>query len=142
MRFVHALTRRRGRRIAVNEPIVRLVYERTSPPGEDSGVEPLIAVCATEEEAEQIKEASSSRGRYASWEKLPLHGAAGRTAPLVDGEIVHVLLLGGGEDGPDDPIGVAVYTDRDAAEQRAVEEFRQCREPGYHAVSLPIGWRA
>lgn len=124
------------------EPIVRLVYERTSPPGEDSGVEPLIAVCATEDEAEQIKEASSSRGRYVSWENLPLQGAAGRTAPLVDGEVVHVVLLGGGEAGPHDPIGVAVYTDRDTAQRRAVEEFRRTRDPGYHAVSLPIGWRA
>lgn len=77
------------------EPNVRLVYERTSPPGVDSGVEPLIAVCATEEAAEQIREESFSRGRYASWEELPLRGAADRTGPLPEGEIVHVVLLGG-----------------------------------------------
>lgn len=125
------------------EPIVRLVYERTSPPGVDSGVEPLIAVCATKEAAEQIKEESSSRGRYASWEELPLHGAADRAGPLPEGEIVHVVLLGGGEtEGPHDPIGVAVYTDREAADRRATDEHRQTGDPGYHTVSLSIGWRA
>lgn len=135
---------RKRMRNAVREPIVRLVYERTSPFGVDAGVEPLIAVCATEEEAEQLKEESSSRGRYASWEKHPLQGAAERADPLADGEIVHVVLLGGGdiEDGPDDPAGVAVYADWDTAEQRAAEEFRKTGSPGYRAVSLPIGWRA
>ncbi len=130
----------RRKKIAVHGPIVWLVYERTTPFGTDSGVEPLIAVCATEEEAEQIKEVSSSRGRYGSWEKHPLQGAADRTSPLVDGEIVQVVLLGGGEEGRD-PIGVAVYTDREAAVQRAVDEIRENGDPDYHAVPLPIGWR-
>lgn len=123
---------------------MRLVYERTAPFGVDAGVEPLIAVCATEAEAEQVKEASSSRGRYASWESHPLQGATGRTGPLADGEIVHVVLLGGSDidEGPEDPIGVAVYAEREAAERRAVEEFRKTGSPGYHAVSLPVGWRA
>lgn len=128
----------------MNEPIVRLVYERTSPPGVDSGVEPLIAVCATEEEAEQIREMSSSHHRYASWERHPLQDAAGRTVPLAHGEIVHVVLLGGsgGEAGPEDPIGIAVYTGSEAAEQRAIEESRRHGDPGYHVVPLHIGWRA
>lgn len=124
------------------EPLVRLVYERTAPPGADAGVEPLIAVCATEEEAAQIKEVSASRGRYASWEGLPLQDAAARTDPLASGEIVHLVLLGGGEPDPErDPIGIAVFTDRDAADRRALEERRQTGDPGYHAVSLPIGWK-
>jgi hypothetical protein len=38
----------------------------------------------------------------------------------VIGEIVHVVLLGGGsEGGPENPIGIAVYTDPEAAERRA-----------------------
>ncbi|WP_243789748.1 hypothetical protein [Saccharopolyspora gloriosae] len=126
------------------EPVVRLVYERTSPRGVDSGVEPLIAVCAGVDEAERIKERSSARGRYVSWEEHPLAGSAEKTAALVDGEIIHVVLLGGGDvdGGPDDPIGIAVYAGREAAELRAVEEHRRTGSPGYHAVSLPIGWRA
>ncbi|MFR9731375.1 hypothetical protein ACL03H_19280 [Saccharopolyspora sp. MS10] len=121
-----------------------LVYERTSPPGGDSGAEPLIAVCAEENEAQRVKERSSARGRYASWEEHSLNGFAGRTASLVDGEIVHVVLLGGSDidEGPDDPIGVAVCADREAAERRAVKEFRETGSPGYRTVSLPIGWRA
>ncbi|MHA6798711.1 hypothetical protein [Bounagaea algeriensis] len=129
----------------MTESIVRLVYERTAPFGVDAGVEPLIAVCATEEEAELIRAESTARDRYASWEKHPLQGAAGRTTPLADGEIVHVVLLGGGNepDDPDrDPIGVAVYTDRQAAERRATEEWLHSGDPGYHATSLLIGWRA
>ena len=127
----------------MHEPIVRLVYERTSPPGVDSGVEPLIAVCATEEQAERIKATSSSRRRYASWEKLPLQGASGRTSPLGEGEIVHVVLLGDAQPEPErDPIGVAVHTDRDAADRRAADEIRRSGDRGYHVVSLPIGWRA
>ncbi|MBA8824254.1 hypothetical protein FHX42_001583 [Saccharopolyspora lacisalsi] len=125
----------------MREPIVRLVHERTSPPGVDAGVEPLIAVCATEEEAESIGEASSARGRYASWEHHPLQGAAGRTA-LVDGEMTHVVLIGDVEAEPRDPIGIAVRTDRNAAEQRAADELRRSGGSGCHAVSLPIGWRA
>ncbi|GAB2763684.1 hypothetical protein GCM10027174_45460 [Salinifilum aidingensis] len=129
----------------MTEPIVRLVYERTAPPGVDAGVEPLIAVCATEEEAERIKAESAARDRYASWETHPLRGAAGRTTPLADGEIVHVVLLGGGNEPDDperDPIGVAVYTDGEAAERRAAEERLRSGDPGYHAISLTIGWRA
>ncbi|WP_242907283.1 hypothetical protein [Actinomadura terrae] len=119
------------------------MYERTSPPGEDSGAEPLIAVCATAREADQVKEASSVRSRYASWEEFRLQGAADRTGPLADGETVHIVLLGGGEPDPErDPIGVAVFTDRDAADRCALDERRRSGDPGYHAISLPIGWRA
>ncbi|MEU6132135.1 hypothetical protein ABZ805_23415 [Saccharopolyspora sp. NPDC047091] len=119
---------------------MRVVYERTSPPG----VEPLIAVCAGEVEAERIKEQSSAGGRYASWEEHPLIGSAEGTTSLADGEVIHVVLLGGDDvdGGPDDPIGIAVYADRDAAERRAAEEHLKTGSPGYHAVSLPIGWRA
>ncbi len=135
---------RKRKKSAVHEPIVRLVYERTHPFGVDAGVEPLIAVCATEEEAEQIKEESSSRERYASWEKHPLQSHITRSAPLVNGEVVHIVLLGGGgsAEWPDDPTGIAVYDDRQAAEQRADEEYRNTGRPGYHAISLPIGWHA
>lgn len=139
---MRGFTRRQGKKSAAREPVVRLVYERTSPHGVDSGVEPLIAVCAQEDEAERIKERSSARGRYASWEEHPLTGAE-ETVRLVEGTIVHVVLLGGDDvdEGPEDPIGVAVYADREAAEQRAAEEHRTTGSPGYHAVSLPIGWR-
>lgn len=110
----------------------------------DTGVEPLIAVCADDDEAQRVEEISAAHDRYASWEKHSLNGSAGRTAPLVDGEIVHAVLLGGSDidEGPEDPIGIAVYTDREAAERRAAEELRKTGSPGYHAVSLPIGWRA
>jgi hypothetical protein len=124
------------------EPLIRLVYERTAPPGVDAGIEPLIAVCATEAEAEQVKAASTARGHYASWETLPVHGAAG-TGPLTDGTIVHLVLLGGGEADPErDPIGVAVYSEPDTARRRARQELRQSGDPGHHVRSLPIGWRA
>ncbi|PRW62950.1 hypothetical protein [Actinopolyspora mortivallis] len=123
-------------------PIVRLVYERTSPPGVDAGVEPLIAVCATEEEAEHLEQVSSSRGRYALWEEHPLQGAAGRTTPLVDGEMVHLVLLGDVDADPRDPIGIAVHTDRQAAERHAAEQAHSTGDADYYAVSLPIGWRA
>lgn len=141
---MHGFFRSSRNNPAGREPVVRLVYERTSPPGEDSGAEPLIAVCADEAEAERVEESSSARGRYASWEEHPLHGGAGRVRPLVDGEIVHLVLLGGSdiEQGPEDPIGVAAYADREAAERRAAEELRKTGSPGYRAVSLPIGWRA
>jgi len=104
----------------------------------------LIAVCADENEAEEVKQNSSANGRYASWEEHSLNSVAERVAPLVDGEIVHVVLLGGSdiEEGPEDPIGIAVYADREGAERRVVEELRTTGSPGYHAVSLPIGWRA
>lgn len=129
----------------VPELIVRLVYERTMLFGTDDGVEPLIAVCATEEEAERIRVESAARNRYASCEKHPLQGLSGRTDPLRSGEVVHVVLLGGlHEPGvpPRDPIGVAVYSDEEAAQRRAAEEHQRTGDPGYHAVSLPIGWRA
>lgn len=127
----------------MREPLVRLVYERTAPPGTDSGVEPLIAVVATEEEAERLKAVSASRGRDASWEALPLQGPGDRTAPLAPGVVVHLVLLGGGGPDPErDPIGIAVFTDREAAERRALEERCRAGDPGYHAVSLPIGWTA
>ncbi|MHA6802969.1 hypothetical protein [Salinifilum ghardaiensis] len=126
----------------MREPIVRLVYERTSPPGVDAGIEPLIAVCATEDEAESLEQVSAARGRYASWEHHTLQDAAGRTAPLVDGEMVHVVLLGEVNAEPRDPTGIAVYTDRTAAEQRADDELQRTGDSDYHTVSLPIGWRA
>lgn len=129
-------------RLVVVEPAVRLVYERTSPPGEDSGVEPLIAVCATEAEAEHIvTEAKAVRGRYASFERHLLRDTTDRTTPVVEGAVVHVVLLGGGDAGPEDPIGIAVYADREPAQQRAVHERDQTGSPGYHVISLPIGWR-
>ncbi|WP_017975545.1 hypothetical protein [Actinopolyspora halophila] len=126
----------------MREPIVWLVYERTSPPGIDAGVEPLIAVCATEAEAENLGRASSARGRYASWEKHPLQSAADRVDPLVDGEMVHVVLLGDVDADPRDPIAIAVHTDRHAAEQRTAEELHHTGDSDHHTISLPIGWRA
>lgn len=126
----------------MREPIVRLVYERTSPPGVDAGVEPLIAVCVTEDEAEQIRDASSARGRYASWEEHTLQGTAGGYTRLIDGEMVHLVLLGDVDADPRDPAGIAVYTGRNAAEQRAADEVRHTGDSDYQTVSLPIGWRA
>lgn len=128
---------------AVAEPIVGLVHERTASFGVGAGVEPLIAVCTAEDDAERIEAESASRNRYASWEERPLQGAAGRTTPLTDGEIVHGVLLGGGNEPDDadrDPIGVAVCTDGGTAEQRATEEWQHSGDPGYHAISPPIGW--
>ncbi|GAA2330098.1 hypothetical protein GCM10009854_01100 [Saccharopolyspora halophila] len=126
----------------MREPIVRLVYERTAAPGVDGGVEPLIAVCATEDEAEDLRRASAIRGRYASWEHHPLRGAAGRAAPLLDGEMVRVVLIGDVEAEHRDPIGTAVYAEREAAEQRAADELFRTGDTAYHARTLPIGWRA
>lgn len=126
----------------MREPTVRLVYERTSPPGVDAGVEPLIAVCATEEEAEDLRKASDARGRHASWEEHQLQDAADRASPLVNGEMVHVVLLGDVQAEPRDPIGIAIYTDREAAERRTSDELHRTGDSGYHTVSLHIGWRA
>ncbi|MHA6800248.1 hypothetical protein [Bounagaea algeriensis] len=126
----------------MREPIVRLVYERTAAPGVDGGVEPLIAVCATEDEAEDLRKASAIRGRYASWEQHPLQGAAGRTAPLVDGEVVHVVLIGDVAAEHRDPIGIAVYTEHEAAERRTSDELRQTGDTTCRTRTLPIGWRA
>ena len=125
----------------MREPTVRLVYERTSPPGVDAGVEPLIAVCTTEEEAEDVRRASDAGGRYASWEEHPLQGAAGRTSALVNGEMVHVVLLGDVQAEPRDPIGIAIYTEREEAERRTADELHRTGDPGYRTVSLRIGWR-
>ncbi|WP_232512797.1 hypothetical protein [Actinopolyspora erythraea] len=118
------------------------MYERTSPPGDDAGAEPLIAVCATEEAAKNLERASSARGRYASWEEHPLQGAGGRTALLVDGEVVHLVLLGDVDAEPRDPIAVAVHADRHVAQQRTTEESHRTGDSEYHTVSLPVGWRA
>lgn len=141
---MHDSTKRQQAGSAKREPVVRLVYERTATPGEDTGVEPLIAVCADESEAEQVREISAARGRCSSWEEHPLAGGVSRDSPLMQGEIVHLVLLGGHESGqgPEDPIGIAVYADRHAAERRAAEELRVTGSPGYHALSLPIGWRS
>lgn len=126
----------------MREPIVRLVYERTMPPGVDAGIEPLIAMSATEDEAENIRQASATRDRYASWEEHPLQGAGGRATPLIDGEMVHVVLLGTVDADPRDPIGIAVYTDRNVAEQCTADERHHTGDSDYHTISLPIGWRA
>lgn len=121
------------------EPIVRLVYERTSPPGVDAGIEPLIAVCATEQAAEELRVAGSHRGRYVSWEALPLTGG---TSDLIGDEVVHVVLLGNVGAEPRDPIGIAIYTDRHSADSRVTEEVRRTGDTDYRAVSLHVGWRA
>lgn len=127
----------------MTEPVVRLVYQRTSPPGEDAGVEPLIAVCVTEEEAEKVKTESSSQGHYVSWEEHPLQGAEAWETPLAGGLMVHAVLQGGNgaEQAGEDPIGIAVYAGLETAEQRADEERRLNQDPGCHAVSFPVGWR-
>ncbi|ANY08257.1 hypothetical protein [Pseudonocardia sp. HH130630-07] len=107
-------------------------------------MEPLIAVCADEDEARRIEADSSARGRHVSWEEHPLQGTDREVGPLEVGRIVHVVLLGGSDivDGPDDPIGIAVYADGEAAERRAAEELRTTGSPGYRAIALPVGWRA
>lgn len=123
---------------------VRLVYERTDPPGEDSpNVEALIAVCGTEEQARRVEQESACRGRYASWEEHPLQGAfRGSTTPLAEGEVVHIVLLGDGPPNPErDPIGIAVFAEWNAANRRAANESHNTGDPGYNVVSLPIGWR-
>jgi hypothetical protein len=135
------LKRRRAKKM-VFEPIVRLVYERSTPHGSDGGVEPLIAVCATEEEAEELRKASAIRGRYASWEQHPLKSAVDRTTPLVDGETVHVVPLGDIDSENRDPIGIAVYADHAEAQQRASDELHKSGDLAYQAVTLPVGWQA
>ncbi|TDD03513.1 hypothetical protein E1181_20110 [Saccharopolyspora terrae] len=126
----------------MREPIVLLVYERTAPVGVDGGVEPLIAVCATEEEAKALEKASAVRGRHARWEEHRLRGTADRTSPLVDGETVYVVLLGDIDSSNSDPTGIAVYTDRETAERHASRELHESGSSDYHAVRLAIGWRA
>ncbi len=127
----------RGRRRAQTDDagnVVQLVYAR-------SGLrqhEPLVALVRTEEEAAEIEAqvVTHAPGARVMWET---HGVVGGPT-----DIVHVVLLaagGSGEDEAADPIGVAVFADRDDADNDV--RIRREADPRVEFVvrTLPVGWR-
>lgn len=114
--------------------VVQLLYARPDP----EGVEPLVAVTRTEDEARALESEVAVRhpATRVTWETHDVHGTPVDTVHLV-------VLDAGGSDGdePLDPVTVGVHAHREAAEEDA--DQRAAGEPSTEHVvlSLPLDWR-
>ncbi len=109
--------------------------------------EPLVAVVRTHDEASALEFEVRERfpGAKVTWETFEVTGKPG--------DAVHIVSLGGlgksvagtegaGQAWRDDPMGVAVFAERDDADHHAAALATAERSSNYRVRSLPIGWRA
>ncbi len=122
---------------------IRLVYACATP----EAPEPLVAVVRTHDEASalEVEVREHFPGAKVSWETFEVTGKPE--------EAVHIVSLGGpgtsvagtegaGNSWKDDPMGVAVFADRDDANTHAAAVAAAEGSSDYRVRSLPIGWRA